>query len=725
MRFLVIIPAGDRRNYISGLIEKIKGLGEEFSLAVVCDASEDGTPEIAKKAGREAIEMPIRLGMARRIQRGLRYRSKNGFDRAVVYPADCGVPRIAVKDMADRMERTGRDIVLGSRFVGQKGRKKGSKAGDGILRMVTFLCSMAKITDPSGQLKAFGERLTQELSQDSSITFEADTISYLVKSGATVEEVKIDAPAPPKRSRDEYITQLEHSFSIAFKAIKHRLSQVEWRKLPWRLIVLGAFGLSYLGFLLYRRSKWYVKNFGRLGFMSIVSTLTGGLKGTPKKEFLLFAVQVVLPSFLICAAIVWILQKILGKGGEKHKFFLWIKKFSLLAVIAISAVLTVKAGTEVEFWDYLEYTNSKSTLYEDHYVDPRNVEVTFPEKKRNLIYILLESMETTYVSKDKGGQLDYDVTPFLYNTRMENINFSDSEGYGGFPMTNGATWTIGAITAQTSGVPLVVLTGYGKNSMDTLDKFLPGLYNLNSLLADNGYYQAFMCGSDASYAGRDKYFTQHGVNKIYDLFTAYDDGIVPRGYNDDWWGYEDHYLYEYAKQEISEMARQDQPFAFTLLTVDTHRREGHLCEWCTLKYGEQYENVLDHADRMIREFMDWLVQQDFYEDTTVVIAGDHLCMEMPYLDKIEDDSARRVYNTFINSAVTTENTKNRHFLTVDMFPTIVAAMGGEIEGDRLGLGTNLFSDTPTLREEYGSDTFNLMLLGGRDYYEKNFYQIYE
>ena len=36
-----------------------------------------------------------------------------------------------------------------------------------------------------------------------------------------------------------------------------------------------------------------------------------------------------------------------------------------------------------------------------------------------------------------------------------------------------------------------------------------------------------------------------------------------------------------------------------------------------------------------------------------------------------------------------------------MFPTILASMGVEIEGDRLGLGTNLFSGKPTLIERDG------------------------
>ena len=45
-----------------------------------------------------------------------------------------------------------------------------------------------------------------------------------------------------------------------------------------------------------------------------------------------------------------------------------------------------------------------------------------------------------------------------------------------------------------------------------------------------------------------------------------------------------------------------------------------------------------------------------------------------------------------------------------MYPTTLAAMGVTIPGDRLGLGTNLFSSTSTLAEIYGMDDLNTELL---------------
>ena len=65
-----------------------------------------------------------------------------------------------------------------------------------------------------------------------------------------------------------------------------------------------------------------------------------------------------------------------------------------------------------------------STFIADNYVDPRSVEITFPEQKRNLIYIFLESMETTYADTENGGTFEKNVIPELTTLAQENEDFS-------------------------------------------------------------------------------------------------------------------------------------------------------------------------------------------------------------------------------------------------------------------------------------------------------------
>ena len=86
--------------------------------------------------------------------------------------------------------------------------------------------------------------------------------------------------------------------------------------------------------------------------------------------------------------------------------------------------------------------------------------------------------------------------------------------------------------------------------------------------------------------------------------------------------------------------------------------------------------------------------QDFYNNTVVVIIGDHLTMNQ----RFTKDMDRKLVNVFINTPVAAINTKNRIFTPFDIYPTIIESLGAKIAGHRLGLGTSLFSDVPTLTE---------------------------
>jgi phosphoglycerol transferase len=205
------------------------------------------------------------------------------------------------------------------------------------------------------------------------------------------------------------------------------------------------------------------------------------------------------------------------------------------------------------------------------------------------------------------------------------------------------------------------------------------------------------------------------------LYTARKDGIIAEDY-EVWWGYEDLHLFEYAKQELTKIAQQEQPFAFTMLTVDTHHIGGYTCTLCGSDYEESYENVIACASRQVYDFVQWIMEQPFYENTTIVITGDHCSMDNGYFNRnVDGGYERHIYNCFINAAAKPFRTTERQFCAMDMFPTTLAAMGCTIEGDRLGLGTNLFSNLPTLMERIGYTKLCTLLGQRSDYYENNFY----
>ena len=345
-------------------------------------------------------------------------------------------------------------------------------------------------------------------------------------------------------------------------------------------------------------------------------------------------------------------------------------------------------------------------------MNPKKAKVEFPEQKRNLVYIFLESMETTYYSKEDGGLSEKDLMPEISKLAKENLNFSDTNQLGGAYTLYGTTWTASAMSAQTVGVPLKL--SIEGNSLSEYSIFLGGAYGIGEILEENGYHNFLLLGSDATFGGRRNLFTQHGNYEIWDFESAMAENRVTEKI---WWGYTDDYLFEMAKEKISYLAKQEEPFNFTMLTADTHLEDGYKCDACPNKWDEQYKNVISCSSKRVGEFVKWLQKQDFYDNTTIVISGDHLTMQSNFFE-LEEGQAydKKVVNLIINPAIEAQNT-TRTYSTFDLYPTTLAALGVTIEGDRLALGTNLFSDEPTLIEKYGVEYVNNELRKKSKFYD--------
>lgn len=399
------------------------------------------------------------------------------------------------------------------------------------------------------------------------------------------------------------------------------------------------------------------------------------------------------------------------------KFARFVSRRAVALIAAILVFSSCLFTVELNLVQFVSAATTESVFIEDHYVDPNHTKLTFPEQKRNLIYIFLESMETTFGETEAGGPIYDNFIPELTMLAQENVNFSNDDGVGGALSFSGTTWTAAAMVTQTSGinvqVPLEAEYFGGKNG------YMPGVVSIGEVLEDAGYNQTLLVGSDAEFGGRESYFLEHGNYNIVDTKTLKERGWLPEDYRV-WWGFEDAKLFAAAKLELTALASQGEPFNFTMLTCDTHFPDGYRCKECQNEYPERYPTVMRCSSRMLYEFIEWIQEQPFYENTTIVLCGDHLTMDPDFMQDVDENYLRTVYNCIINPAVEPVREKNREFGTFDMFPTTLAAMGVEIQGDRLGLGTNLFSDKQTLCEMYGFEALDWELQKRSEFYNDRF-----
>lgn len=424
------------------------------------------------------------------------------------------------------------------------------------------------------------------------------------------------------------------------------------------------------------------------------------------------------------------ITRVSKKTGKETEIQVYPIRHRWLFSGVIGLVLIGIAFGQIGVYEYIGAQYNNSSFIADHYANPRDTAlITAPEKKRNLLVIELESMETTMFTKEQGGVWDHEVIPELYQLLFDEdaAFFASDNGTRGTQDGYGTTWTTASLIANTSGIPFKV--PIGMNNSYHVEKFLQGAYSLGDVLKANGYRNVLLSGCVTSFGGVQEYFTYHGNYEIIDPATPEwtqasggRSGMIVPSSQENEWGFSDEATFKMAQKFLSTEGDSEEPWHLFISTIDTHfegytyRADSeHGYTGSETRYSRQLENVYATTSRVVGEFVEWLKEQSFYENTTVVIIGDHVNMLSSFCS--EDDMAGRGrYNLFLNSVVTTTNNKDRSFTSFDFYPSMLAAAGFTIQGDRLALGTNLFSSGLTLVEEYGLDEVNSELAHKSSFY---------
>ena len=454
--------------------------------------------------------------------------------------------------------------------------------------------------------------------------------------------------------------------------------------------------------------RWALSFWADLTMDEIVYHLTTPLEGTGEDIMMRFYTLALLPALAVLA-LVCVIIVVIRRKREK-----WYGR--ALAVIFVLSLIVVGLSTgyawnNLKIDEYLKNQSITSSFIEENYVDPNAVTLTFPKTKRNLIYIFLESFETTFTDKANGGGFDFNCIPEMTELAQKYEDFSGtSKKLNGGHVLPGTTFTMGGMFGQSSGLPLQVglkaqiLDNHGAmNEMYTQEHFFPGITTLGDILEAEGYHNVLFIGSEAVFGGRKLYYTEHGNYEIDDFWYAVNRNWLEGKENS--WGYGDWRLFLQAKERLRELSAEDQPFNLTMLTLDTHFENGIRCKYCEIEYpGNSYADVYSCSSRQLSEFISWCQDQDWYENTTIILSGDHTTMDSDFCNGVDKEYPRKTFTCYINADVEPEDAaRERSFTTMDNFPTTLAAMGVKIEGDRLGLGTNLFSSQDTLYETYGKE----------------------
>lgn len=373
----------------------------------------------------------------------------------------------------------------------------------------------------------------------------------------------------------------------------------------------------------------------------------------------------------------------LGKGGLVFLVLYSVALSLVLPGIVLSAPFRTLFQIPVD-----------SKLYRNHYVHPDSLNLELPKNPKNLIVIMMESMETNFKK----------FTPEIAELQNENTNFAP----GGVSVA-GTGWTIAGITGKLCGIPLNMPMGITEY-LGTLPTYLPGAKCMMELLREQGYEQEFLQGSSGNFTQINDFCKWHGDVTLHDLDYYRDRGDLPKDYKV-FWGFEDRKLYEYAKRDLDSLYSMKKPFALYMFTIDTHQPAGYVDEQCSKEFSsveKQFPKALLCASKQLSDFIAWAKQQPWYENTVISVMGDHtMAMLSPKADISPSDSL--FWTNFIINSAQTSSVRERSYSSLDMFPTLLEAMGFDLKNRSAGLGRSLYSDSLTLLEVYGRERFDVLL----------------
>lgn len=466
---------------------------------------------------------------------------------------------------------------------------------------------------------------------------------------------------------------------------------------------------------------WSLRNYPMQSNTTVFFVLTSDTSGHDSGTFYSALFGFILPGTAVYLVLSGIIALVYKKKILKSLKWVQISKIAYVVMQVLAIVIVLKAWRYPQIMYEISKTPVDSEFYEQNFVKPESISIKAPEKKNNLVLIFLESMESSYADIENGGVFDVNLIPNLTRIAAENVNFSENEKLGGGVNLEGTSWTVAGLLSKLTAIPYYnpfVSTG-SKLAGNYSVECLPGAVSLGDILSESGYKCYFAMGSEKQFENRDSLLEQHGFT-VHDIKWYKENNFIPKDYQV-FWGFEDLKLYEIVKKELAEIASKDEPFVYGMLTVDSHYPAGFKCANCKDELPGQIQNVIRCADFMVNDFIEWMKTQDWWENTTVAIMGDHCYLDAPLNNFLREKSPlsadevaakRRFINVIINPAVEIPKSvqKFRKFSSFDMMPTILEAMGFNIENGSVAFGRSLLRSDLTLTEQYGKNELEELTL---------------
>ncbi len=167
-RKIAMVPALNEEDSVALVVDELRREAPGFDVLVVDDGSTDATAQRARAAGATVLSHPFNLGIGGAVQSGYRHAHLNGYDVAVQVDGDGQHDPGQIAKLEDGLDRSGADLVWGSRFLEDAGYRVPHlrRAGRMIFARVVSMITRRPITDPTSGFRIANRRGIELFARD-------------------------------------------------------------------------------------------------------------------------------------------------------------------------------------------------------------------------------------------------------------------------------------------------------------------------------------------------------------------------------------------------------------------------------------------------------------------------------------------------------------------------------------------------------------------------------
>nr|WP_239484040.1 LTA synthase family protein [Paenibacillus rhizolycopersici] len=492
---------------------------------------------------------------------------------------------------------------------------------------------------------------------------------------------------------------------------------IEWfsskRKIGLYLTVNLIVTAIFFAAVMYHKYYGVIVNYTALQQVNQVTAVKNSVFSLLAPYYLLIFLDIVVIGF-------WLFRK---KRAEKLKAFFNLKKAStgviagifgfslLLCIFNIwpnrASMNEIKQAEQMGILNYETYTIFSSTKKEE-LVDKNQISqakidklkgITAPSepkyfgaaKGKNLIIIQMESFQNFLIDLKIDGQ---EVTPNMNKLVKENTYFNHFYQMVGQGNTSDAEFVVNTSfyipynEAATQNYP---------------DKELP---SLPKLMRDQGYDTATFHTNVVDFWNRGELYKAIGFNRYYDQKWFGTEDTV-------FFGPSDEVLYKKTAEELDRMQQTGQPFYTQVISMTAHHPFTTPHEKDKIQLPERYQDNMvgdylraqSYADYALGQFIQDLKQRGIWDNSVVMIYGDHLGLPMYSLDKHGLELMKEIYGrdySYIDMinipllihapGVNTPAVMNNVGGQVDILPTVANLLGVNLD-NHIHFGEDILNQT--------------------------------